>query len=55
MNALGDVCSSIDDIQPGYLSSATLTDGMILTPVWYITTDTGGYCLDLVSGSLSRA
>lgn len=55
MNALGDVCSSIDDIQPGYLSSASLADGMILTPVWYITTDTGGYCLDLVTGDLSRA
>lgn len=54
LNALGDVCSSIDGIQPGYLSSVSLTDGMILTPVWYITTDTGSYYLDLVTGDLSR-
>ena len=55
LNALGDVCSRIDSIQPGYVSSASLTDGMILTPVWHITTDTGGYQLDLVTGGLSRS
>lgn len=55
LNALGDVCSQVDSIVPGYSASVSLTEGMILTPVWYITTDTGGYQLDLVTGDLSRA
>lgn len=55
LNALGDVCSRIDSIVPGYTCSVSLTEGMVLTPVWYITTDTGGYQLDLVTGSLGRA
>ena len=55
LNALGDVCSQIDSIVPGYTCSVSLTEGMVLTPVWYITTDTGGYQLDLVTGSLGRA
>ena len=55
LNALGDVCSQIDSIVPGYTCSVLLTEGMVLTPVWYITTDTGGYQLDLVTGSLGRA
>lgn len=55
LSALGDVCSRVDSILPGYSASISLTEGMILTPVWYITTDTGGYQLDLVTGELSRA
>lgn len=54
LNRLGDVCSRVDEIIPGYLSATSLKRQMELTPVWRITTDTGAYQLDLVSGSLER-
>lgn len=54
LNRLGDVCSRVDEITPGYLSVTSLKRQMELTPVWRITTDTGAYQLDLVSGSLER-
>lgn len=54
LNALGDVCSRIDAITPGYLAAASLSGPMTLTPVWRITTDTGAYQLDVVDGGLSR-
>lgn len=54
LNQLGDVCSRIDEILPGYLSATSLTRQMELTPVWRITTDTGAYQLDLVSGGVQR-
>lgn len=54
VNALGDVCSRIDGIETGYVSAASLTGPMTLTPVWRVSTDTGAYQLDMVTGVLSR-
>ena len=51
---LGDVCSRIDSITPGYVTSAG-TGPSALTPVWYIVTDTRSYRLDTLTGALSRA
>ena len=56
LNRLGDVCSQILHIQPSYVSLSTLHGStMTLRPVWHITTDTGVYQLDTVSGQLSRS
>ena len=54
LNDLGDVCSRIDGIDQGYLAAASLSGPMSLTPVWRITTDTGAYQLNTVTGELSR-
>lgn len=54
INSLGDVCSRIDSITPGYGATPALSGPMTLTPVWRITTDTRTYQLDLVSGTLAR-
>ncbi len=54
LNRLGDVCSRVDQITPGYLSVTSLTRQMELTPVWRITTDTGAYQLDLIGGDVTR-
>ena len=54
LNRLGDVCSRVDEIVPGYISASSLSRRMELTPVWRITTDTGAYQLDLVTGGLER-
>ena len=54
LNRLGDVCSRVDEVTPGYLSTTSLTRQMELTPVWRITTDTGAYQLNLVNGELER-
>jgi len=54
LNQLGDVCSRVDEIVPGYLSATSLKRQMALTPVWRITTDTGAYQLDLVTGKVER-
>lgn len=54
LNALGDVCSRIDAITPGYVAATSLSGSMTLTPVWQITTDTGAYQLDTITGELSR-
>lgn len=55
VSALGDVCSRIDDITQGYVTTTSLTGAMTLTPVWRVTTDTGFYQLDAVTGTVSRA
>lgn len=54
LNRMGDVCSRVDEIFPGYISATALDRQMTLTPVWRVTTDTGVYQLDLVSGTLDR-
>ena len=54
VSALGDVCNRLDDIQPGYVTAASLSGPIILTPVWRVTTDTGAYQLDTVTGGVSR-
>lgn len=54
MNELGGVCSRIDGVEQGYVSSTSLSGPMQLTPVWRIATDTDEYQMDLVTGALSR-
>ena len=54
VSALGDVCNRIDAIEEGYVGSASLSGPMTLTPVWRVTTDTGFYQLDMVTGGVSR-
>lgn len=54
LNQMGDVCSRVDAIIPGYLTASSLNKMMTLTPVWQVKTDTGAYQLDLVSGKLER-
>lgn len=56
VTALGDVCSRIDSITEGYLNP--LPNGVgpsDLVPVWSISTDTGAYLLNTLTGELSRA
>ena len=55
LNELGDVCSEIRSIREGYAAAASLSGSMTLTPVWHITTDTGTYQLNTLTGALSRA
>ena len=54
LSDLGDVCSRIDAITPGYVAAASLSGPMTMTPVWRVTTDTGSYQLDLLTGELGR-
>lgn len=49
---LGRVCSQVDSIQAGYTGTVSLLGPMQLTPVWQVTTDTGVYQLDLVTGEV---
>lgn len=55
LNELGDVCSSISSITQAYSLSTVLSGPVPLVPVWYVTTDTGAYQLDLTTFTLSRA
>lgn len=56
VTALGDVCSRIDSITEGYLNSLPNGAGpSALVPVWSVSTDTGAYLLDTLTGELSRA
>ena len=54
VGALGDVCNRIDAIEPGYAAAASLSGPILLTPVWRVTTDTGAYQLDAVTGGVTR-
>lgn len=54
VSALGDVCNRIDGIEEGYVTASSLSGPTILTPVWRVTTDTGAYQLDTVSGGVTR-
>lgn len=54
VGALGDVCNRIDAIEPGYTAAAALSGSILLTPVWRVTTDTGAYQLDAVTGVVTR-
>ena len=54
VGALGDVCNRIDAIEPGYVAAASLSGPILLTPVWRVTTDTGAYQLDTVTGGVTR-
>lgn len=55
IGTLGDVCNRIDAIEPGYAAAASLSGSILLTPVWRVTTDTGAYQLDTVTGAVTRA
>lgn len=54
VSVLGDVCNRIDRIEPGYVTAASLSGPTVLTPVWRVTTDTGAYQLDAVTGGVTR-
>lgn len=54
INDLGDICSEITAMEPGYSMTAT-TDTTRLIPVWNVTTDTGVYSLNALTGVLERA
>ena len=51
---MGDVCSRIDSIVPGYVGGNYSPGSSSLVPVWQIVTDTGSYLLDTVTGEVSR-
>lgn len=55
ISSLGDVCNRIDGIRQGYVCSASLSGSVTMTPVWQVTTDTGSYQLDTVTGAVKRA
>lgn len=55
VSTLGDVCNRIDRVEEGYLCTASLTGAMTLTPAWQVTTDTGTYQLDTVTGTVRRS
>ncbi len=55
LNKLGDVCTSLTGMTPGYVFAGGYSDPITLRPVWYITTDTGAYYLDAGTGALERA
>lgn len=55
INQLGDVCTGLTGIAPGYVFSPGFSDPVELEPVWRITTDTGAYYLYADSGKLERA
>lgn len=55
MNDAGYVCSRIDGMTSGYLSSVSAARPVVqLSPVWRIDTDTGAYYVDALTGALSR-
>lgn len=55
LNDKGDVCTALTGMTPGYTFSPGISDPIALSPVWYITTDTGAYYLDAATGALERA
>ena len=50
----GDLCSSITDLRPGYLTVSSFGSAFSLRPVWLVTTNVSQYYLDCTTGSLSR-
>lgn len=54
INDLGDICNEITAMTPGYIL-ATSADATRLIPMWYVTTDTGEYSLNALTGVLERA
>lgn len=53
--ALGDVWSQVMSITEGYTITSTISETMPLVPVWIISTDTGTYQLDMLTGALTRS
>ena len=54
INDLGDICSEITELTPGYQMSNP-AEGTRMEPVWYIVTDIGSYQLNAITGALVRA
>ena len=54
INELGDICSEILELTPGYQMSNP-AEGTRMEPIWYIMTDTGAYQLNAITGILERA
>ena len=54
INRLGDICSEITQLTPGYQMSNP-AEGNRMEPVWYIVTDIGAYQLNAITGILVRA
>lgn len=54
INDLGDICNEITAMEPGYLMTSA-TETIRLIPVWNVTTDTGVYSLNALTGVLERA
>jgi hypothetical protein len=55
LKELGDVCNSVTAVGESYRLSTTFSGPVRLTPVWDITTDTGSYQLDALTGELTAA
>lgn len=51
----GDVCSSIVEVEPGYLVSHSFSNAIQLRPTWYILTNTADYYVDGITGEVTRA
>lgn len=54
INDLGDICSEILELTPGY-QMPNPAEGTRMEPVWYVVTDTGAYRLNAITGVLERA
>ena len=54
INDLGDICSEITQLTPGYQMSNP-AEGTRMEPVWNIVTDAGVYQLNAITGILVRA
>lgn len=52
---LGDVCSAVTDLRPGYQSTQSSGGTIRLTPMWLVSTNVSDYYLDGLTGELSRA
>lgn len=54
INDLGDICSEIIELTPGY-QMTNPAEGTRIDPVWYVVTDIGAYQLNALTGELKRA
>lgn len=52
---LGDVCSAITDLRPGYRFTQSSGGAIRLTPMWLVSTNIADYYLDGLTGELSRS
>lgn len=50
----GDVCTSISLVEPGYRATRSFSGAVRLSPAWLISTNTGDYYVDGVTGELTR-